>query len=198
MRAAIYARVSTADKQDVSMQIRELQEFAKSRGWEIVGTYSDEGYTGTNTRRPMLQQLLKDANARKFDTVLVWRLDRFGRSLRELVTMLQDLTEVGVEFCSLKDALDMTTAGGKLFAHMVMAFSEFEASIIRQRVQAGIDHARACGKRLGRPQVRDDAAIRELRATGLSVRKIAARLGIAKSTVQASLAGVPKIPPKTA
>lgn len=197
-RVAIYARVSTSDKQDVAMQVRELTEYASTRGWELAGVYADEGFSGTNTRRPKLQELLKDSRARRFDAVLVWRLDRFGRSLRELVGMLQDLSEVGVEFCSLKDALDLTTASGRLMAHMIAAFSEFEASIIRERVRSGIAHARACGKRLGRPQVRDDAAILELRASGLSVRKIAAQLGLSKSTVHAVLAGVQKTPAKPA
>jgi DNA invertase Pin-like site-specific DNA recombinase len=188
-RIALYARTSTADKQNPEMQLRELREYAALRGWTIAGVYEDRGYTGTNTNRPRLKDLLRDGKARRFDLVLVWKLDRWGRSLSEIVTMLQDLADHGVEFCSLKDSLDLSTSQGRLMMHMLAAFAQFEADLIKTRVRAGLDHARACGKRLGRPKLRDDAAIHRLRSEGESIRKIAAELGISAGAVQRSLNG---------
>lgn len=197
-RVAIYCRTSTADKQDPEMQARELREFAKLRGWRVVNEYVDQGYSGRSNERPSLKRLMGDARKRDFDIVLVWKLDRFGRSLREIVLMLQDLSESGVEFCSLKDALDLSTSQGRLMTHVIAAFSQFEADVIRTRVIAGLENARAKGKRLGRPQRRNDARIRELRARGLSLRAISKQLGIAKASVQRGLEGWAEnpLPPK--
>ncbi len=189
-RVALYARTSTADKQDPEMQLREMREYARIREWNVVGIYEDRGYTGTNTNRPMLKKLLHDAKARKLDLVLVWKLDRFGRSLREIVLMLQDLTDFGVEFCSLKDSLDLSTSQGRLMMHIIAAFAQFEADVIRTRVKAGLDHAKARGVRLGRPQVRNNEAVHKLRAEGLSLREIAAKLNVSKGTVQNALSQI--------
>ena len=186
-RIALYARTSTLDKQDPEMQLREMREFCKLRGWEPVEVYEDRGYTGTNTNRPMLKQLLLDAKAHQFDLVLVWKLDRWGRSLREIVLMLQELTDSNVEFCSVKDALDLSTSQGRLMMHIIAAFAQFEADVIRMRVIAGLENARANGKQLGRPKLRDDRAINALRASGLTLRQIASQLNISKGTVHNAL-----------
>ncbi|MBC7385522.1 MAG: recombinase family protein [Cryobacterium sp.] len=187
-RCVAYVRTST-DLQDTAMQSRELTEYARLRGWNLTVVYDDSGYKGGNMNRPELNRLLRDARSRKFDLVLVWKLDRWGRSLREIVLMIQELADVGVEFCSLKDNLDLSSAQGRLMLHMIAAFAEYEAEVIRSRVRSGIANARAKGVRFGRPKTRDDHEIRRLRSDGLSLRKIAARLGVAKGTVQNALEG---------
>ena len=197
-RVALYARTSTVDKQDPEMQLRELREYARIRGWEIAGVYEDKGYTGTNSNRPMLRQVLQDAKQRRFDIVLVWKLDRWGRSLREIVLMLQELADYGVEFCSLKDSIDLSTSQGRLMMHLLAAFAQFEADVIKIRVLAGLEHAKARGKRLGRPKLHDDEAIRSLRAEGLSYRAIQKRLGVPMGCISRALAGAPKSPPNPA
>ncbi len=187
MKIALYARTSTSDKQDPEMQLRELKEYAKLRGWQVQSVYEDKGYTGTNTNRPMLKQLLQDSKARRFDLVLVWKLDRWGRSLREIILMLQELADYNVEFCSLKDSLDLSTSQGRLMMHIIGAFAQFESDVIKTRVKAGLENAKAKGKTLGRPKKRNDENIRKLRANGLSLRAIAGKLGISKGSVQNGL-----------
>ena len=124
--------------------------------------------------------------------MLAWKLDRLFRSLKDLVITLQDLSELGVDFISLKDNIDMTTSSGRLLTHLLGAFAEFEASLIRERVKAGLAHAKSKGQRLGRPKVRDDTRIEELRAQGLSIQAIADRLGVSKAAVQRALTAVSK------
>jgi DNA invertase Pin-like site-specific DNA recombinase len=182
LRVAIYVRVSTQD-QSCELQRRELEEFALSRSWTIYSVFEDKA-TGTNGNRPMLKAMLSDARARKFDVLLCWKLDRLFRSLKDLVVVLQDLKELGVDFVSLRDNLDLTTSAGRLMLHMIGAFAEFEASLIRERVCAGIRNARAKGKRLGRPKVRDDAQIATLRSRGMSMREIAKQLRTSLGSVQ--------------
>jgi DNA invertase Pin-like site-specific DNA recombinase len=196
-RVALYARTSTVDKQNPEVQLRELREYAKHRDWEVAGVYEDRGYTGTNSNRPMLKQVLQDAKRRRFDIVLVWKLDRWGRSLREIVLMLQELAEHRVEFCSLKDALDLSTSQGRLMMHLLAAFAQFEADVIKTRVLAGLEHAKACGKRLGRPKLHDDESIRKLRTEGLSYRAIQKRLGVPMGCISRALAPAPKSLPET-
>ena len=191
-RVALYARTSTIDRQDPEMQLRELREYAGIREWEITGIYEDRGYTGTNSNRPMLMQVLRDAKQRRFDIILVWKLDRWGRSLREIVMMLQELSDHGIEFCSLKDALDLSTSQGRLMMHLLAAFAQFEADIIKTRVLAGLDNAKAKGKRLGRPRLHDSDAIRSLRAEGLSYRAIQRRLSVPMGCISRALAAAPK------
>jgi DNA invertase Pin-like site-specific DNA recombinase len=163
-----------------------------------VGIYEDRGFTGTNANRPRLKALLQEARSRRFDLVLVWKLDRWGRSLREIVLMLQELADYGVEFCSLKDALDLSTSQGRLMMHMLAAFAQFEADVIKTRVLAGLANARARGKRLGRPKQHDDGAIRSLRAEGLSYRAIQKRLGVPMGCISRALVGAPKSPTESA
>lgn len=168
-RIAIYARVSTSGGQSVGMQLLDLRELAKRRDFELVGEYCDEGVSGSRESRPALDALLRDARRRKFDAVLVWKLDRLGRSLVHLVRLLQDLRALGVELISFSEGLDFTTTTGKLLYQVISAFAEFERDCIRERVTAGLRNARAKGKRLGRPPVVVDAPrIAVLRAQGRS------------------------------
>lgn len=187
-RVSIYARVSTQD-QNLEMQLDELKEFAGYRDWEVVSVYEDKA-TGTNTKRPEFQAMLEAARQRKFDVLLVWKLDRFARSMKDLVTHLQELDELGVSFVSLKDnGIDMSTATGKLFTHILSAFSEFEASIIRERVRSGVQAKIKKTGQWGRRKVRSDLNIRKLYKEGLSYRKIAKIEKISISSVQRALQG---------
>ncbi|MBY0472626.1 recombinase family protein [bacterium] len=181
----IYARVST-DIQNTELQVRELTEFAKSKGWEVYRVY-EEKITGTTANRPQLKQMLVDMQAGRFSLVLVWKLDRFARSLKDLLSLLETLQDCRVDFISMKDHIDLTTPAGRLMAHLIGAFAEFEASLIRERVRAGLTNAKKKGRKLGRRKERDDEAIRQLRSVGLSIRQIATKLGIAKGSVQKSL-----------
>ena len=152
-RVAIYGRVSTAD-QSVDMQASELTDYALNRGWQIVDRYLDCGVSGSKESRPALNRLMNDARQRKFDILLVWKIDRFGRSLKHLVNSLAELENVGVAFVSLRDSLDLSSPAGRLMAQLLGAISEFERSLITERVRAGIRNARAKGRRLGRPRWR--------------------------------------------
>src|SRR5664280_238364 len=151
MRIALYARVSTLNGQHPEMQLSELREYAARRGWTVTGEYVDEGVSGSKESRPELNRLMADAHSRKFDIVLVWKIDRFGRSLKHLVTALADLDAYGVTFASLRDNLDLSTPTGRLMFQIIGAMAEFERSLIQERVRAGLRNARAKGKRLGRP-----------------------------------------------
>lgn len=192
VRVAIYVRVSTGI-QDNEMQRRELQDYAAARGWTVVEVYEDK-MTGRSSERPSWKRIMVDAKQRKFDVLFCWKLDRAFRSLKGMVMTLAELTEVGVQFVSLRDHIDLTTASGRLMTHIVAAFAEFEADIIRERVRAGIQHAKAKGTRLGRPQKRpNQARLASLKASGASLREIGRQLGLSKSGVQRALAaGVPK------
>jgi DNA invertase Pin-like site-specific DNA recombinase len=192
-RIAIYARVSTTGGQSVDMQLLDLRELAKRHDFELVGEYCDEGVSGSQESRPAFDALLRDARRRKFDAVLVWKLDRLGRSLVHLVRLLQDLRALGVELISFSEGLDFTTTTGKLLYQVISAFAEFERDCIRERVTAGLRNARAKGKRLGRPPVVVDAPrIAVLRAQGRSWREITAETGISKGTAQRALCSLPK------
>ncbi len=189
MRVGIYARVSTTDKgQDVGMQTRELEAYAKARGWTIRDRFVDEGISGSQTKRPALDRLLSACRRRQVDVVLVWRLDRLGRSLKHLIMTLDEFQSLGVAFVSLHEQLDCTTAAGQLLVHLLGAFAEFERAIIRERVKAGLANARNKGKRLGRPSLGiDHAQVRSLRKTGRSIRQIAHTLHISPATVHKTL-----------
>jgi DNA invertase Pin-like site-specific DNA recombinase len=183
-RVALYGRVSTLQKQDPELQMRELWEYAARRGWEIADEYIDR-VSGSKDSRPGLNRLMADAGARKFDAVLVWKLDRFGRSLRHLVNALAELEALGVAFVSLRDNLDLSTPAGRMLFHMIGAMAEFERSLIQERVRAGLRHARSKGKRLGRPLVIvDRARIACLRAQGHGWKAIAREMKIGVGTVR--------------
>jgi DNA invertase Pin-like site-specific DNA recombinase len=188
MRAAIYARVSTMyNGQSPEMQLRDLRDYCRSRGWETAGEYVDIGQSGAKDSRPELNRLMADAHQRKFDVVLTWKLDRFGRSLRHLVNALAELEARGVAFVSLKDNVDLSTPSGRLMFQIIGAMAEFERSLITERVRAGLRNAQAKGKLLGRPRVALDVgrAVR-MRAEGASYRSIAAKLGVSVGKVYAA------------
>ncbi len=184
LKAAIYARVST-DKQDVAMQLRELRQYVKKRKWKIYEEFVDRGYTGSNIKRPAFQEMMSAAHKRRFDVLLVWKLDRMSRSMKDLVSTLDQLGKVGVDFVSFSNDMDTTTSTGKLVFHVLGAVAEFERDIIRERVKAGLEHARAKGKVLGRPAVRPYLLeqAKALRKEGLSYRAIAKSVGIHHSTI---------------
>ena len=180
MRCALYARVSTLDKgQDVTMQTIELREYALRRGWEIAGEYVDRGVSGAKESRPELNRMIAAAKQRKFDAVAVWKLDRLGRSLKHLVSLLAELDALGIALVSLKDGFDMTTPGGRAMFGMCAVMAEFERALICERVRAGMAHARAKGKRVGRAaRVIDMRKVEERRAKGESLRSIARDLRV--------------------
>ncbi len=187
-RAALYARVSTLSGQNPEMQLSELREYASRRGWAIANEYVDRGVSGAKESRPALNRLMADAYRRKFDAVLVWKLDRFARSLKQLVNALAEMEALGVAFVSLRDNLDLSTPSGRLMFQIIGAMAEFERALIQERVRAGLRHARAQGKRLGRPGVKVEVKrIRELRAHGASLRAIARQLGLGLGTVHRAL-----------
>src|SRR5216683_6053656 len=152
MRAAIYARVSTFD-QEPENQLQELRRYITARGWTAV-EYVDHGVSGAKESRPALDALVKDAKRRKFDVLVCWRLDRLGRNLKHLITLLEDLHALGVAFVSLAEGIDATTSAGKLQLHILGAIAEFERARIAERVKAGLQRARSQGTRLGRPRKR--------------------------------------------
>jgi DNA invertase Pin-like site-specific DNA recombinase len=182
-RVALYARVSTSNgQQDPEMQLRELREYAKHRELAIIGEYVDK-MTGSKDSRPALNRLMADASRRKFDAVLVWKLDRFGRSLRHLVNALAELEALGLSFISLRDNLDLSTPSGRLMFQIIGAMAEFERSLIQERVKAGLRNAKAKGRRLGRPRVIvDEAEVLAMRESGASWRTIAKKLGVGVGT----------------
>src|SRR5260221_3757496 len=176
MRAALYARVSTVD-QTCENQLIELRQYCQARGWHIWREFVDTGVSGTKDRRPALDELHAHARRRRFDVVVCWRLDRLGRNLKHLITLLEELQSLGVAFVSLAEGIDATTPAGKLQMHILGAIAEFERGRIVERVRAGLARARAQGQRLGRPRRPIDP---EALATvaGLADRQAARRLGI--------------------
>ena len=187
-RAGLYARVSTHDQQTLPMQNRALREYAARRGWSVVMQVKEVG-SGT-AQREAREKLLEAARRREIDGVLVWRLDRWGRSVTDLLTTLQELEHLGVGFVSLTEALDLTTPAGRAMAGLLAVFAEFEREILRERVRAGLAHARLNGKRLGRPAtaVLHADRVRKLRRSGLSKSAIARRLNSGRTSVRRILA----------
>jgi DNA invertase Pin-like site-specific DNA recombinase len=171
------------------MQLSELREYAGRRGWEIVEEYTDQGVSGSRESRPALNQLMADACRRRFDAILVWKIDRFGRSLKHLVNSLAELAALGVSFISLRDNLDLSTPTGRLMFQIIGAMAEFERALIQERVRAGLRNAQAKGTRLGRPRVVvDRSRIARLRAQGRSWSEITSETGISKGTAQRAVA----------
>jgi DNA invertase Pin-like site-specific DNA recombinase len=180
---ALYARVSTLNSQNPEMQLAELREYAQRRGWVVSAEYVDLGVSGSRESRPEFNRMMGDAHARSFDAIACWKLDRMGRSLKHLVNTLADLQAYGVAFLSLRDNLDLSTPSGRLMFHVVAAMAEFERALIRERVSAGIQAARARGKRIGRPRIyANPDRIRELRSQGVPWRQVSKQLGIGVGT----------------
>lgn len=189
MKAAIYARVSTLDKgQDTEVQLRDLRSYAQARGWIIASEYVDKGQSGAKDRRPELDRLMRDVRKRKVDLILCWRLDRLGRSLKHLILTLDELQSVGVGFVSYNENLDLTTSTGRLMFQLLGAFAEFERNLIKERVKAGLAHAKAKGAKLGRPSPEfNEGELIRLRKSGVTIRGIAERLNLRKSFVHKTL-----------
>jgi DNA invertase Pin-like site-specific DNA recombinase len=187
---AIYARVSTANHgQDVTLQTRELEQFAGARGWHVAGVYVDKGVSGSKDSRPELNRLMADAHKRRFDVVCVWRFDRFARSVSHLLRALETFKALGIDFVSFSEQMDTSTPAGKMVFTVLGAVAELERSLIVERVRAGLRNARVKGKKLGRPSIAVDAArIARLRLQGLTVREIATELGYSRSLVHKTLA----------
>jgi len=187
MRAALYARVSTSAGQDPTMQLRELREYCDRRGWQIGAEFTDVGVSGSKERRPQLDQLLAGCRKRRFDAVVVYRYDRFARSLRQLVNALGEFDALGIQFVSLHEAVDTSTPNGRLVFGIFASIAEFERELIRDRVRSGIAAARARGTRLGRPRRDvDGAQVAALRADGLSWRDVGRTLGVGVATARAA------------
>jgi DNA invertase Pin-like site-specific DNA recombinase len=184
LRAALYARVSSHDQQTLPMQNRALREYAARRGWATTMQVKEIGSGAA--QRQMREKLMEAARRREIDVVLVWRLDRWGRSVADLLATLQELEHLGVGFVSLTEALDFTTPAGRAMAGLLAVFAEFERDVLRERVRAGLAHARQNGKRLGRPVTAALHAdqVRKLRRAGISKSEIARRLNIGRTSVR--------------
>lgn len=204
MKVAIYARCSTNNgNQNPEMQLRELREYCQRRGWEVAGEYVDNGVSGAKERRPQLDRLLAGCRRRLVDAVVVYRYDRFARSLRQLVNALEEFRSLRIEFVSLHEGVDTSTPNGRLIFGIFASIAEFERELIRDRVRSGLAHAKAKGRHIGRPRVPVDAArIGRLRASGHSWAQITALTGTTRGTAQRAVASLPKkarvLPPQTA
>src|SRR5215469_15354761 len=198
IRAAIYARVSTSNNgQDPGMQTRELEEYCQHRGWELAGTYVDQGISGSKESRPELDRLMADGHRRRFDAVIVWKFDRFARSVSHLLKALDTFRALGIDFVSLSENLDTSTPAGRMVFTVLGAVAELERSLIIERVRAGIRNARAKGRRLGRPKaVVDPARVALARSQGQSWASISKELGIGTGTARRADAGLPKSLPQ--
>ena len=194
MKAALYARVSTTNGQDPTMQTRELKEYCERRGWKIAGEYVDTGISGAREKRPELDRMMADAHRRRFDAVVVWKFDRFARSVSHLLRALETFKALGIEFVSLSEQVDTSTPMGKMVFTVLGAVAELERSLIAERVRAGLRNARAKGKKLGRPRKAvDRARIALLRRSGASWRAVAEKLGVSVGTVHAAAQARSKI-----
>jgi DNA invertase Pin-like site-specific DNA recombinase len=184
MRAAIYSRVSTIGLgQSPEMQVRELREYCERRGWQIAGEHVDAGISGAKDSRPELNKLMANAHRRRFDALVVWKFDRFARSVSHLLRALEPFSALGVAFVSVSEQIDTSTPTGKMVFTVLGAVAELERSLIAERVRAGLRNARAKGKQLGRPRLAVNAAeIARLRTSGQSWRTIAKQLGVSVGT----------------
>jgi len=196
VKIAIYARVSTHNGQDPEMQLRELREYCQRRKWDITREYVDIGISGRKEKRPELDQLLHDAHRRYFDAVVVWRFDRFARSVSHLLKALETFRALGIEFVSLSEQVDTSTPTGKMIFTVLGAVAELERSLIVERVCAGLRNARAKGKKLGRPRkLTKPELIKPMRSQGASWRAIGRALGVSPATAwcAATRAGRPRL-----
>ncbi len=182
-RVAIYARVSTSE-QSTESQLLDLRHYTKERGWHLYQEYCDNGVSGTKDSRPALNKLMNSAKKRKFDTVLVWRFDRFARSTKHLVLALEEFKSLGIQFVSYQENVDTGSPLGNAIFTIIGAMAQLERDIIAERVKAGLRRAKSRGKQLGRRQVPVEIEkIRQLRSRGLSLRAIARQAGISHTKV---------------
>ena len=197
IRAALYARISTLNHgQDPEVQLRELREFCHQRGFTIAQEYVDRGICGSREQRPALDKLIADCRKRIVDAVVVYRYDRFARSLRQLVNALDEFRSLGIDFISIHEGVDTSTPNGRLIFGIFASIAEFERELIRDRVRSGLAAAKARGKRVGRPRVAVDVRrIESLRLQGRSWAEITRETGISKGTAQrAQASSLPKTP----
>jgi DNA invertase Pin-like site-specific DNA recombinase len=193
-KAALYVRVST-NGQDPTVQTVELREFCHLRGFRIAAEFVDKGISGSRERRPALDALMVACRKRQVDAVVVYRYDRFARSLRQLVNALEEFCCLGVDFISIHEGVDTTTPNGRLVFGIFASIAEFERELIRDRVRSGIAAAKARGVHVGRPRVPVDATrIACLRRQGLSWSEVTRETGISKGTAQRAIVGLPKNP----
>jgi len=182
-RVALYARVSTTE-QSTDSQLLDLRRYVRERGWDTFREYVDEGISGTKDSRPALNELMNDAKKRRFDVVLVWRFDRFARSTKHLILALEEFKNLGIDFVSFQENIDTSSPLGSAIFTIISAVAQLERDIIAERVKAGLRRARENGKKLGRPKVQVDREhVLRLKSQGLSLRKIATRLGVSRTTV---------------
>ncbi len=184
LKIAIYARVSTKNGQDPEMQLAELREYIRNRKWKIAGEYVDRGISGASDSRPELNRLMADANRCRFDVVVVWKFDRFARSVSHLLRALETFRALGIEFVSLSENIDTSTPTGKMVFTVLGSVAELERSLIGERVRAGIRNAKARGTRLGRPPLKDLSVTeirrlrRERRRSRVTFKELATKYGV--------------------
>ena len=182
-RVAVYARVSTSD-QSTESQLLDLRRYVRERGWTLFKEYTDHGISGTTDSRPALNELMDAAKKRRFDTVLVWRFDRFARSTKHLILALEEFRNLGIDFVSYQENIDTSSPLGSAIFTIISAVAQLERDIIAERVKAGLRRAKENGKKLGRPRATvDTEKIYWLRSKGLSLRAIAQHTGISHTKV---------------
>ncbi len=184
MKTAIYARVSTSHhNQNPEIQINELKRFCELKGWTVSYELVDHGYSGSTDNRPALRQLLQLVKDKEVDAVIVVKLDRLFRSLKHLVSTLEDFEKIGTKFVAIKDNVDYSTPSGRLFVQILGSLGEFERSLLRERTMAGLDHARKNGKIFGRPRIHSEVEILKLHHEGLTYRQIQKQLNMPMGTI---------------
>ncbi len=182
-RVALYARVSTSE-QNVDLQLVELRKYVKDRGWMIYNEYVDIGQSGAKDSRPQLNQLMTDAKRKRFDVVLVWKFDRYARSLKHLVTSLHEFQSLGIDFISLTEGVDTSTPLGRCLFGIIGSMAELERDLIRERVQAGMRRAKEKGRAIGRPKVQlDIEEVKRLREEGRNVTEISRILNVSRANI---------------
>jgi DNA invertase Pin-like site-specific DNA recombinase len=198
-KVLIYARVSTSDKsQNPQIQIEELRRYCSARGWTVVEEIVDHGFSGGTDQRPGLKKVMALVRERKVDAIIVTKLDRFARSLKHLVSALDEFAILSVLFISVGDQIDLSTAAGRLMMQIIGAFAEFERGLVRERTLAGLAFARSQGRKLGRPTTRPDAEIIRLRSAGASYSAIQRELGCSRPSIRRAITaaeGSTKSPP---
>lgn len=193
MRVAIYARVSTLDKdQNPEVQLRELREYCKARSWEMTAELVDEGYSGATDNRPGFNELLRLVRLRKVDGVVCWKMDRIGRSMKGMILFLEELNTLNVTFVSLTEGIDFGSPAGRFMSHILISVAALERELTVERTKAGLRHAVACGKILGRPKKHNEEEIVSLRKQGKSYRVIAKQLNCPLGVVSRAIASATK------
>lgn len=195
-RVAVYVRVSTTGKkgercQDTAMQLRDIKSYLLTLGIEDFDLYEDKGHSGTKASRPALNKMILACSVGRVSHVVCWKMDRLFRSLQHLVNTLSDFENLHIKFIAIKDGIDLTTSSGRLMMQIVGAFAEFEAAVIKERVNAGLENARAKGIKLGRPFAKGAHSVKKLKTQGMSVKEISAMLEMPIRTVYNNLKGEP-------